>query len=186
VDQSSSSRPDEKRLREVYNMVADFVERRYGVPVVISEVADLFTGDLNGAEIHVDYRNSIEEAVFILVHLFGHTVQWNLSEAARKIGYEAQQNPTKEKLDELERYEKEACRYSLQLFHDAGVRDLDQWIADYAACDLAFLRSFYTTGKKGRFRSFWKEGQPLIAPLQIPEFHPTKWVFRWQGIVVGE
>ena len=81
-------RPNDERFREVYNVVSAFVEDRYGVPVVISDVVNPFTGDLDGAEIHVDYENSMEEAVFILVHLFGHTVQWNLSEYNRKIGYE--------------------------------------------------------------------------------------------------
>jgi len=162
------------------------VEQRYGVPVVISDVLDPFTGDLDGLEIHVDYENSIEDAVFILVHLFGHTVQWNLSEYNRKLGYQAQQNPSADKLDELQLYEQEACRYSMQLFHDAGVFDLDQWLSDYAACDFAFLRRFYETGKKQPFRSFWKSGEPLLQPLAIPEFQPTKWISRWQGIVVGE
>ena len=41
-------------------------------------------------------------------------------------------------------YEKEACEYSLQLFHEAGITHLDQWLADYAACDL--LLDFYRTG----------------------------------------
>ena len=181
-----SLHPTDERFREVYNTVAAYVEDRYGIPVVISDVVNPFTGDLDGSEIHVDYENSIEEAVFILVHLFGHTVQWNMSDYNRKIGYEVQQNPSVEKLDELERYEREACGYSLQLFHDAGVRDLDQWTSDYAACDFAFLRSFYSTGNKSPFRSFWKDGRPLLKPLPIPDFVPTKWISRWQGIVVGE
>ena len=60
-------------FREVYNVVSAFVEDRYGVPVVISDVVNPFTGDLDGAEIHVDYENSIEDAVFILVHLLAKT-----------------------------------------------------------------------------------------------------------------
>src|SRR5215510_15718958 len=154
-------RPSDERLREVFNTLEPYIERRYGVPVIIKDVPDPYTGDLDGSEIHVDYANELESAVFIIAHLFGHTVQWNLSEYARKIGYEVQQNPSDEKLDELEAYEREACRYSLQLFHDAGILDLDQWMADYAACDFAFLRSFYSTGNKTPFRTFWKDGQPL-------------------------
>jgi hypothetical protein len=177
-------RPSDERLREVFNTVEPYIEDRYGVPVIIDDVPDPFTGDLDGSEIHVDYANEIESAVFIIAHLFGHTVQWNLSEYARRIGYEIQQNPSEEKLAELERYEREACRYSLQLFHDAGVLDLDQWIADFAACDFAYLRHFYKTGEKRPFRSFWKDGQPLLEPLPIPEFQPTRWMARWQGIVV--
>src|SRR2546425_8302957 len=107
-------RPSDERLREVFDTLEPYIERCYGVPVIINDVPDPFTGDLDGSEIHVDYANDLENAVFIIAHLFGHTVQWNLSEYARKIGYEVQQNPSDEKLDELQAYEREACRYSLQ------------------------------------------------------------------------
>ncbi|HEX2570987.1 MAG TPA: hypothetical protein VH877_15615 [Polyangia bacterium] len=176
--------PDEDRFIEVFGAVERHIERRYGVPVVISDVAHPFTGDLDGAEIRVDYEVSLEEAVFIVVHLFGHTVQWNLSEAARTIGSVVQRDPTEERLRALEDYEREACRYSLQMLHDVGVHDLDQWLADFAACDFAYLRHFYATGEKPVFRSFWQQGQPLLTPLAIPAFQPTRWVSRWQGIVV--
>ena len=179
-----SQKPDDTRLREVFNTLESYIERRYGIPVVISDVPDPFTGDLDGSEIRVDYANDVEASVFIIAHLFGHTVQWNLSEYARKIGYEVQQNPSDERLAELEAYEREACRYSLRLFHDAGIRDLDQWVADFAACDFAYLRHFYQTGEKRSFRSFWKSHQPPLEPLEIPEFYPTRWTARWQGIVV--
>ena len=174
----------DNRFREVFDTLEPYIERRYGVPVIIKDVPDPFTGDLDGSEIHVDYANDLESAVFIIAHLFGHTVQWNLSEYARRLGYEVQKNPSEQKLAELEAYEREACRYSLQLFHDAGVHDLDQWVADFAACDFAYLRHFYKNGEKRAFRSFWKDGQPKLEPLTIPEFHPTRWLSRWHGIVV--
>jgi hypothetical protein len=56
-------RPTEERLREIFNTVSAHVEERCGVPVVISDVVDPFTGDLDGSEIHVDYANSIQDAV---------------------------------------------------------------------------------------------------------------------------
>jgi hypothetical protein len=177
-------RPTDDRLREVFDTLEPYIEERYGIPVIINDVPDPFSGDLDGSEIHVDYDIDIENAVFIIAHLFGHTVQWNLSEYNRRIGSEAQQNPSDEKLAELQAYEREACRYSLQLFHDAGVYDLDQWVADFSACDFAYLRHFYKTGEKRPFRSFWEEGEPLFEPLAIPEFRPMRWITRWQGIVV--
>ena len=176
--------PTDERFREVFNRVERHIEDHYAIPVVISDVANPFTGDLDGAEIHVDYEVAIEEAVFIIAHLFGHTVQWNLTQEARDIGSRVQKNPTEEQLAKLELYEREACRYSLQLFHDAGVRDLDQWVADFSACDFAYLRHFYQTGQKAPFKSFWRDGQPLLTPLSIPRFRPERWVSRWQGIVV--
>lgn len=177
-------KPTDERFRRVFNAVEPYIERRYGVPVVIGDVVNPFTGDLDGAEIRVDYELSPEEAVFILVHLFGHTVQWNISEYAREVGGRVAAAPTPQHLEELHLYEREACRYSLQLFHDAGVKDLDQWLADFHACDFAYLRHFYLKKEKLPFQSFWKDGQPLLEPLPIPEFTPTRWVTRWQGTVV--
>ena len=175
---------DEARFRDVFNRVEPFIEDRYGVPVVIADVPHPYTGDLDGAEIHVDYDSSAEEAVFTVVHLFGHTVQWNVSARAREIGTVPYRDPAPALLAELEAYEREACRYSLQLFHDAGVRDLDAWLSDFAACDFAYLSHLYRTQEKRPFRSFWRTGSPLLAPLAIPAFQATRWMSRWGGIVV--
>lgn len=175
---------DEARFRAAFNRLEPYIESTYGIPVVISDVTDPFTGDLDGAEIRVDYDQSAEDALFIIAHLFGHTVQWNLSERARVIGSVVQDNPTPELLDELEAYERVACRYSLRLFHDCGVTDLDQWLSDFAACDFAYLRHFYATGEKRPFRSFWVDGTPLLTPMDIPPFEARSWHSRWQGIVV--
>jgi hypothetical protein len=176
--------PDDAELRRAFNVLERHVETRYGIPIRITDVPNPFTGDLNGEEIQVDYDEDIESALFIIAHLFGHTVQWNTSEEARKIGYRLFKNPTEEELRQLEEYEHEACRYSLQLFHEAGLRDFDQWVSDYSACDFAYLRHFYTTGEKRPFKSFWKDGQRLLTPKAIPDFHPQRWVGRWEGIVV--
>lgn len=171
-------------MREAFNTIEAYVERTYGIPVRIIDVPDPFTGDLDGEEIHVDYAEDIESGLFIIAHLFGHTVQWNTDPSAREIGYRLYKNPTDEEMRRLQEYEHEACCYSLQLFHDAGVRDLDPWVADYSACDFAFLTHFYRHGEKRPFKSFWKEGAPLLVPKPIPPFRAEKWVGRLEGIVV--
>lgn len=177
-------RPDDDRMRQVFNVLEPYIEDHYGIPVRIRDVPNPFTGDLDGAEIHVDYDEDIEAALFIIAHLFGHTVQWNSDPSSREIGYQNFVKPPPEVLEKLRAYELEACAYSLQLFHEAGVKDLDQWVSDYAACDWAYLKHFYTTGEKRPFKSFWHDGGPLIKPKPIPAFRPQKWVSRWQGIVV--
>src|SRR5262245_28207779 len=101
--------PTEERFGQVFNTVEPYVERAFGIPVVICDVPNPFTGDLDGAEIRVDYEDSPEEAAFILVHLFGHTVQWNVSQRAREIGMLAVKDPSEELLAELQAYEREAA-----------------------------------------------------------------------------
>jgi hypothetical protein len=176
--------PGSERMREVFRQLVGHLERRYGIPVVVTDVTDPFTGDLDGQEIQIDHAEDAEASLFILVHLFGHTVQWNLSARAREIGSVVQAHPTPELLDELEAYELEACRYSLALLREVGITDFDQWLADYARCDFAYLRHFYATGEKAPFRQFWQVGTPVIDPLPIPAFTPRRWTSRWGGIVV--
>jgi hypothetical protein len=177
---------DPTRLRVVFDRVEPMIEDRWGIPVRISDVPNPFTGDLDGEVILVDYDLHIEDAVFILIHLFGHTVQWNVSERARAIGLAKPGSITwtEDALREVADYEREACRYSLQLLHDAGVHDLDQWVSDFAACDTAYLMHFYRTGEKREFRSFWRDDQPVLEPLAIPAFQPTRWISRYDGTVV--
>ncbi len=177
-------KPTDDRFHEVFNTVEPLIELRYGIPVHITDVTNPFTGDLDGATIQVDHEQGIEEAVFILVHLFGHTVQWNINERSREIGNVVPGQVSAAELAEIDTYERDACAYGLQLFHEAGVHDLDQWISDYATCDYAYLRHYYRTGETLPFRSFWCDGQPLVAPLAIPPFHPTQWVSRWKGTVI--
>ena len=180
---------DDRRFLQVFNRLEQHIEDRYGVPVRIRDVPDPFTGDLDGAEIHVDFAQDPQTALFIIIHLFGHTVQWNRSARARHlstllVGDTRQDDIDAATMAELRTFEEDACRYSLQLLHDVGVTDLDQWLSDYAACDYAYLVDFYETGTSKPFLSFWKPDQPLLTPLPIPTFEPRRWTGRWEGIVV--
>jgi hypothetical protein len=177
-------RPSDDRLREVFDIVERYVEDRWQVPVHIQDVPNPFTGDLDGEQIMIDYDLELEDAVFILVHLFGHTVQWNISAHDREIAFAKPPEWTPDLLAEATTYEATAAGYSLQLLHDCGIHDLDQWLSDFAACDNAYLMHLYETGEKRQFRSFWKDGSPLVAARRIPEFQPTRWISRYEGTVV--
>ena len=171
-------------FRDACGAVTKHLHARYGVSVEVASIKPPLKGDLDGSRILVADHNTDEERLFLVAHLFGHTVQWNISAELRRLGMTMPVKPTSEELDPLEAYEREACRYSQQALHEAGVIALDQWLADYSACDLAFLRHLYTTGERRAFREFWTPGQPLIEPLAIPPFTPTRWRRREQGIVL--
>jgi hypothetical protein len=177
-------RPSDERLREVFDIVERHVEDRWGIPVHIQDVPNPFTGDLDGQQIMIDYDLDIEDAVFILIHLFGHTVQWNVSAHAREIGFAKPPEWTDDLLEAVAAYEREAAAYSLTLLHECEVHDLDQWLSDFAHCDAAYLLHLYKTGEKRAFRTFWRDDQPLIPPLPIPEFSPARWISRYDGTVV--
>lgn len=176
--------PDGDYLKRVFDRTERLIEDRWGIPVIIQDVPNPFTGDLDGQKIMVDFDLDVHEAVFILIHLFGHTVQWNISEGNREIAFAKPTSWTDELLAKAISYEEEACRYSLQLVHEAGFGDLDQWLSDFAACDSAYLIHFYKTGEKLPFRQFWKDDAPRMTPLAIPEFQPERWISRYDGTVV--
>lgn len=166
--------------REAFTRVERRIEDRYGIPVSISDVLEPNTGDFDGMRIMVDHDQDQESALFVLIHLFGHTVQWNLSEANRKVGIDVTPGKSEEQLQSFYVYEKDAARYSLQLLHELGITDLDRWVSDWWHADWQYLAHFYRTGEKLDFRSLLKpnEGE-LLTPLPIPEFQPQRWVSRW-------
>ena len=156
----------------------------YGIRVVTRDIPDPLTGDLNGAEIHIDYLVTPEQRLFLLAHLFGHTVQWNVSEAAFELGQPRVPPVSADDLPALMDYEREAAQYALGLMHELGITATDQWFADYAACDAAYLRHYYVNGDKREFLSFWQDGADLIRPLAVPRFTPRMRTFRGDGIVI--
>lgn len=163
------------RFDEAFERVARVVTERYGVRITIREVTPPAKGDLDGAEIVIGSDNDSEARLFLVAHLFGHTVQWNTSAESRRLGMTRPVNPDATMLDRLEAYEREACAYSQQVLHEAGVRDLDGWLADTSAADFAFLRHLYRTGERRPLSTFRREGTARLDPLPVPPFIPRDW-----------
>ena len=170
----------EDRFKEAYDAVERLIEARWGIPVIISDVLDPNTGDFDGSRIHLDHDQDLGQALFVLVHLFGHTVQWNVSAEFRALGQKPAALVTEHDMAAIAEYERDATRYSLALLHEAGVTDLDQWVSDAWAADWRYLQNFYRTGEQGDFARF-ATGDPaeLLTPKPIPEFRPERWVSRW-------
>jgi len=160
------------------------VERDYRIRVLTLDVPDPLTGDLDGAEIHIDFAVTPEQRFFLLAHLFGHTVQWNVNPRAYEIG-EPQDPPVREDLlPALMDYERQAASYGLGMLHRIGITGVDQWFSDYTACDMAYLGHYYRTGEKRSFQNFWRDNTPPLQPQEVPPFTPTRRVFRRDGIVI--
>ena len=169
---------------EYSERVKAHIEGAYGIRVITRDVPDPLTGDLNGAEIHIDYAVTPEQRLFLLAHLFGHTVQWNVDPDAYELGQPRQPPVKEDALPALMEYEKEAARYALRMIHDVGITDIDQWLSDYTACDMAYLRHYYCTGEKRDFLSFWRADTPLIEAQPFPEFTLIKRSLRSDGVVI--
>ncbi|HZF08923.1 MAG TPA: hypothetical protein VFE33_09060 [Thermoanaerobaculia bacterium] len=176
--------PTAARLQQAFSLTRDRVEARYGIPVLIIDVPDPFTGDLDGAEIHLDYASPDDLQLFTLAHLFGHTVQWSQSSRFWTVGAKPPKTYSAEDLVEVDEYERDASRYGITLLHEVGVHDLDGWLSDFSACDRAYLEHFYRTGEKRPPMELWRDGTAVLTPLPIPEFTPHPARFRWDGVVI--
>jgi hypothetical protein len=160
------------------------LEQVYGIRVVTRDIPDPLTGDLDGLEIHIDYAVTAEQRLFLLAHLFGHTVQWNVDPGKFEIGRRYQPPVDEALIPAIIAYEGEAACYGLAMIHDCGITDADQWFSNYSACDRAYLLDFYRRGEKGNLQTFWRENSPMVEPKAIPPFTPTKRAFRMDGIVI--
>jgi hypothetical protein len=169
---------------EYCSRIQEHLERCYGVRVVTRDIPGPLTGDLDGAEIHVDCAASPEQRLFLLAHMFGHTVQWNIDARLFEIGRPQTPPVSPDLLPAIIDYEREAACYALSMLHQIGITDIDGWFCDYTACDMAYLLHYYQTGEKRDFRSFWLDGTPPIEAKPVPRFVPTKRVFRLDGIVI--
>lgn len=164
--------------------VKDRIERHYGICVLTRDIPDPLTGDLDGEQIHIDSAVTSEQRLFLLAHLFGHTVQWNLNPELFELGRQYKPPVDERLFPAIIEYELEAARYGLQLCEDAGISGIEPWFSAYTACDREYLLHFYRSGEKGDFRGYWSDSVELVQPKKIPPFSPTKRAFRMDGIVI--
>src|SRR5215475_4951544 len=106
-------------FRQVFRALVQHIERYYSLKVNVGPVTGSYTGQFDGKEIWVDLDKDAEEAVFILVHLFGHTVQWNLDEKLRILGL-ANSGVTEADLPRIYQYERQASQLCLALLEQTG------------------------------------------------------------------
>jgi hypothetical protein len=163
--------------REIFQVVAKQIEETYRLKVNVGPVTGSYTGQFDGKEIWADLDRNPEEAVFILVHLFGHTVQWNLDEELRRLGL-ANGGVKAEDLPRIYQYERQASQFGLALLEEVGEFRLARWLSDCFGADWKFLAHFYRTGEKLRFEKQEGAEEPLLSALQIPRFIPQRWPLR--------
>src|SRR5881628_2555585 len=115
---------------------------KYGFAIEYRDLEPPRTGIFDGLRIVLDPDVGFEMQCFILLHLFGHSVQWVAPSLEHKL-HALQNTPEKEHfLQVLRDYEFEAARFGLQLLHDVGVTYLDPWYSDFVATDWRYVERF--------------------------------------------
>lgn len=147
-----------------------------------------FKGDLDGKTIYIGDHLSDEEKLFNLLHLAGHTIQWNINDLLREMGSELYKNPSDELLHKLQTYEWQANCYALYLLHAAGEYKADKWLSQKYVVDMMYLTHFYKTGEKLKKITAVAKLYPFKRELQalpVPKFTPVASPRTRNGIVIN-
>ena len=116
----------------------------------------------------IDPDVGFEMQCFILLHLFGHSVQWVAPSLEHKL--DALQNTTdKERfLQVLHDYELAAAGFGQQLLHDIGIRDFDLWFSDFVATDWRYVERFYREDRLPPWDECIQRNAVSVSPTPIP------------------
>jgi hypothetical protein len=139
----------------------------YGFGIRYGKLEPPRLGIFDGLTITIDPKADFEMQNFLLLHLFGHSVQWVAPDYRPEI-QDADQDDLDAFLDAVGRYERNAARFGLQLLHERGIVELDQWLSDCAETDARYLQAYYRTGRIPDWDSCVVRGVPLLEPLPIP------------------
>ena len=134
-------------FRKVFRAVVEHIEAVYSLKVNVGPVTGSYTGQFDGKELWVDLDRDPEEALFILVHLFGHTVQWNIGEKLRILGL-ANSGVTESDLPRIYQYERQASQLGLALLEETDEFRLARWLTDRFGADWKFLEHSIAPAKK--------------------------------------
>src|SRR5262245_54168819 len=101
------------------------------------------TGIFDGLRIVIDPDVAFEMQCFLLLHLFGHSVQWVAPSLAHTL-VDLQQTQNRERfMQVLHDYEFEAAGFGMELIHRAGVSTLDKWYSDFFQTDWQYVAGYY-------------------------------------------
>lgn len=156
-----------ERLVRLWREVTSGVVKR-GFALEYRDLEPPRTGIFDGLKIVIDPDVEFEMQGFVLLHLFGHSVQWVAPSLADKLG--ALQNTTDKEpfMQVLHDYEHEAAGYGLTLLHELGVLDLDAWFSDFVATDWRYVERYYREDRIPPWNECIATGAPPVQPLPIP------------------
>lgn len=142
---------------------------KHGFVIEYRDLEPPRTGIFDGLRIVIDPDVGFEMQCFLLLHLFGHSVQWVAPSLESKV-HDLQHTEDRDRfMRVLHDYEFEAAAFGMELIHQVGVTTLDQWYSDFVQTDWQYVEGYYRTGGIPNWSSCIASGCPLIAPAKIPE-----------------
>ena len=141
---------------------------KYGFEIVYRDLEPPRTGTFDGRQIVIDPDVGFEMQCFILLHLFGHSIQWVAPSLEHKLDALQHTSEKEQFLIVLRDYEYEAAQFGLRLLHDVGVTHLDAWYSDFVATDWRYVERYYREGQIPPWEECVATSQPLVQPAAIP------------------
>ncbi len=142
---------------------------KYGFTIEYRDLESPRTGIFDGIRIVIDPDVGFEMQCFLLLHLFGHSVQWVAPSLEHKLGELQNTQDQKRFMQVLHDYEFEAASFGMQLIREVGVKGLDQWYSDFVATDWRYVEGYYQTGSLPDWKTCIVRDCPTILPAPIPK-----------------
>ena len=154
-------------LRKLWTRAASGVVKQ-GFVLEYRDLEPPRTGIFDGLRIVIDPDVDFEMQCFILLHLFGHSVQWIAPSLAHKLEPVMNNGDKVAFMKAIKAYEYEAARFGMQLLHESGVTALDQWYSDFVETDWTYVERYYQTNSLPDWTTCVASGQPLVPAAPIP------------------
>jgi hypothetical protein len=142
---------------------------KYGFAIEYRDLEPPRTGIFDGLRVVIDPDVGFEMQCFLLLHLFGHSVQWVAPSIEDRL-HDLRRTEDKQRfMQALHDYEFEAARFGMQLLRETGVTpSLDQWYSDFVETDWRYVERYYQTDRIPPWHECVVSGCPLIQPAPIP------------------
>ncbi|HVC95549.1 MAG TPA: hypothetical protein VND64_17775 [Pirellulales bacterium] len=157
-----------ERLVELWPRTVSRVVK-HGFALELADLEPPRTGIFDGLKIVIDPDVGFEMQCFVLLHLFGHSVQWTAPALEHKL--DALRHTTEKGtfMKVLHDYEFEAARFGRQLLAETGIAGLDAWYADFVATDWRYVERFYRTDAIPPWEECLAQSTAFVEPLAIPD-----------------
>jgi hypothetical protein len=142
---------------------------KHGFVIEYRDLEPPRTGIFDGLRIVIDPDVGFEMQCFLLLHLFGHSVQWVAPSLEHKLADLQNTDDRDRFMQVLHAYEFEAAGFGMQIMHQVGVTALDQWYSDFVETDWRYVARYYQTGNLPDWKACVVSGCRMITPAPIPE-----------------
>ena len=141
---------------------------KHGFVVEYRDLEAPRTGIFDGLRIVIDPDVGFEMQCFLLLHLFGHSVQW-VAPSLRGVVQALEHTTDRGRfMQVLREYEFQAAGFGMRLLHEAGETGLDQWYSDFVHTDWRYVERYYAEDRLPPWEECTVSAAPLIEPLAIP------------------